>query len=202
MRATITMGGFILRWNMKNTVKPTWKIIHDDFKKLPPRCLEAFFEFLEEKCQDDPKENAYFYFSIANLYDPECKSPIEQIFNFAYSVLTRTSRKYLDLCLIPQYEIKCFGKKYIADFVFDSREVCTPWLDIVNEYKLVIECDGHDFHEKTKEQVIHDNERDYDLKSAGYDILHFSGSEIYNDPFKCAWKVLKYISKNVKVRVD
>ena len=175
--------------------------MYDEFKKLPPRCLEAFFEYLEEKCEENPKENYYCFFSIANIYDEECKSPIEQIFNFAYSVLRMRATKYIDLYLIPQYEIKCNGKKYIADFVFDTQEVCSPWLDIVNDYKLVVECDGHDFHEKTKEQVIHDNERDYDLKSAGYDILHFSGSEIYNDPFKCAEKVLKYISKNVKVRV-
>lgn len=62
----------------------------------------------------------------------------------------------------------------------------------------MIECDGHEFHEKTKEQVIYDNEREYKLKSAGYDVLHFSGSEIYNNPYECAEKTLNYISKNNK----
>ena len=62
---------------------------------------------------------------------------------------------------------------------------------------MVIECDGHDFHKLTKSRVSHDNQRDYDLKIAGYDVLHFSGSQIYSDPYKCAKEVYEYIKSKV-----
>ena len=58
---------------------------------------------------------------------------------------------------------------------------------------MLVECDGHDFHEKTKEQVEKDNEREYELKMAVYEILRFSGSQIYNNPFKCANDVYDYL---------
>ena len=51
--------------------------------------------------------------------------------------------------------------------------------------KIVIECDGHDFHEKTKEQAARDKRRDRDLVAAGCKVLRFTGSEIYRDPRAC-----------------
>jgi very-short-patch-repair endonuclease len=67
-------------------------------------------------------------------------------------------------------------------------------LEPANEVQLIIECDGHEFHKATKEQIKHDNERDYDLKMAGYDVLHYSGSQIFNDPIKCANEIYDYIT--------
>lgn len=46
-----------------------------------------------------------------------------------------------------------------------------------------IELDGHDFHEKTKEQVTRRNQRDRELAAAGWTILRYSGSEFYKDPW-------------------
>jgi very-short-patch-repair endonuclease len=58
---------------------------------------------------------------------------------------------------------------------------------------LVIECDGNDFHEKTKEQVKKDKQRDRELTNLGYKILRFSGSEIFNNPTACAEEVYTFI---------
>jgi hypothetical protein len=33
---------------------------------------------------------------------------------------------------------------------------------------------------------------------AGYDVLHFSGSEIYNNPVECVAKVINYLQREVK----
>ena len=44
------------------------------------------------------------------------------------------------------------------------------------EIKIVAECDGHDFHEKTKDQVARDKSRVRDLEIAGWRILRFTGS--------------------------
>jgi very-short-patch-repair endonuclease len=50
---------------------------------------------------------------------------------------------------------------------------------------VVVECDGHDFHERTKEQAAADKARDRFLVGHGYQVLRFTGSEIYRDPFGC-----------------
>ena len=102
-----------------------------------------------------------------------------------------------ELPLYPQEKININGKTYFADFLIDPMR--TGWVTYENNdiYRLVIECDGHDFHEKTKAQVEKRNQRDMDLKSAGYDVLHFSGSQIYKDPDKCAEDVFEYVIQKV-----
>jgi len=49
----------------------------------------------------------------------------------------------------------------------------------------VVECDGHDFHEKTKQQVTKDNRRERELQIAGWHVFRFSGSEIWNHALRC-----------------
>lgn len=51
--------------------------------------------------------------------------------------------------------------------------------------RLAIECDGHNFHEITKEQARRDKRRDRWLKSQGVTVLRFAGSEIWADPEAC-----------------
>lgn len=58
---------------------------------------------------------------------------------------------------------------------------------------LIIECDGHDYHEKTKEQAKRDKRRDRKLQSAGYRIMRFTGSEIYSSPHKCVRELFGFL---------
>lgn len=48
-----------------------------------------------------------------------------------------------------------------------------------------IECDGHDFHERTKEQAASDRSRDRDLTARGITVIRFTGSEIWRDADRC-----------------
>jgi len=71
---------------------------------------------------------------------------------------------------------------YRADFyieVFDTNKR-ERW------FTAVIECDGHDFHERTKEQARRDKQRDRWFQTRGIATIRFTGSEIWNDPIKCA----------------
>ncbi len=56
--------------------------------------------------------------------------------------------------------------------------------------KLVVECDGHAFHEKTPEQARRDKSRDRELLIKGYPVMRFTGSEIYQRPLHCAEQVV------------
>lgn len=129
------------------------------------------------------------------------KSPIEQIFITAFEMYCN-EQQYNDIYLFPQYEVVCNERKYYIDFAFLADDYLTHLIfgdKLKNtKFKLAIECDGYEFHQKTKEQVQHDNEREFDLKMAGYEVLRFSGTQIYNNPLKCAEDTYNYIMKRIK----
>lgn len=60
-----------------------------------------------------------------------------------------------------------------------------------------IECDGHDFHEKTKEQVARDKKRDRKIQLTGIPILRFSGSEIFKRPKACINEINSHLTKSL-----
>lgn len=51
---------------------------------------------------------------------------------------------------------------------------------------IVLEVDGHAFHERTKEQATRDKARDRLLQSRGYKVFRFTGSDVWKDAFGCA----------------
>ena len=85
------------------------------------------------------------------------------------------------LIITPQFKVG----RYRADFLITVRD---RWGDgdAYIDGSLLIECDGHDFHEKTKDQAKRDKKRDRELQSAGFEVHHFTGSEIWEDPVACA----------------
>lgn len=60
-------------------------------------------------------------------------------------------------------------------------------------FEAVVECDGHAFHERTKEQAKRDRQRDRNLQRAGYHVFRFTGSEINGAPRLCASEILDAI---------
>lgn len=79
-------------------------------------------------------------------------------------------------CMAPQVKID----NYRADFMILHRK------GIFGVSAVVIECDGHEFHERTKEQAARDKARDRELQSRGFKVFRFTGSEIWADPLGCA----------------
>lgn len=61
-------------------------------------------------------------------------------------------------------------------------------------YLLAVECDGHDFHEKTKTQAARDKARDRNLAEWGVQTIRFTGAEIWRDPEGCAHRVYQILS--------
>ena len=56
--------------------------------------------------------------------------------------------------------------------------------------KIVVECDGHEYH-ASKEVFVSDRQRDRKLSESGYKVLRYSGSEIYSAPHKASADLLK-----------
>lgn len=67
--------------------------------------------------------------------------------------------------------------QYVADFIVIHLPTST---------KLVVECDGHAFHDRTPEQAERDRRRDrYILATLGLPTIRFTGREIVRDVKEC-----------------
>ena len=135
-----------------------------------------------EKCE----MSAEFEYCLA-----DCESPIEQLLAISLTRLFR--QKEIDIPILvdviaieKQQIIVCNDRTYRVDFLI-------PVMYWNCNKTFIIECDGHSFHQKTKEQVERDNQRTRDLQSAGYTVIRFSGTEIYHRPYRCALEVKKII---------
>ena len=118
----------------------------------------------------------------------DCESPMEQYLSLFIEVsgLIRINRFNPKIDIVEfekQKELIINGKKYRVDF-FMKIEYKIKYKDF-KTVNLIIEVDGHEFHQKTKEQVERDNERTRKLQIAGYEIIKFSGTEVYRKPNKC-----------------
>ena len=60
-----------------------------------------------------------------------------------------------------------------------------------------IYCDGHNFHERTKEQAARDRSIDRKLQQMGWHVFRFTGSEIYNSLNKCIATITKQIAIDI-----
>jgi very-short-patch-repair endonuclease len=174
------------------------KITEQDHEEFTDSCL--FSELKKSvhgyinKCLDEIRSE--YLQSIVN-----CESPIEQMMAIAlermhssYQNGIREERRGIDILDIKNQQAIVIGKiKYRVDFLI------IVWLPKNNEtIQFVIECDGHDFHEKTKEQAIWDKQRDRALNHNGYRVIRFTGSEIFKYPDKCADEVFDIIFDTCK----
>ncbi|MNS55129.1 hypothetical protein D3C72_879550 [compost metagenome] len=110
--------------------------------------------------------------------DHKVTSPIEQIFLMEWLFLRVNDR--FGVRLIPQHKITVGDISYRVDFVVTKEN---------SPIKVAVELDGHDFHEKTREQVRKDKERERTIVRQGYTMLRFTGSEVVKDPRKCVEEV-------------
>jgi very-short-patch-repair endonuclease len=117
-----------------------------------------------------------------------CGSPIEELF-LAYVVSNSNEVFTWERGSVGAWE-SCRTKirqqhqlgDYRVDFTFESTEK-----------RVVVELDGHDFHERTKEQATRDKSRDRALTEAGWSVLRFTGSEVWEDPFKSMAEVYSIV---------
>jgi len=123
--------------------------------------------------------------------DDLTKSPIESEFAIAFMVISLLRNDPAALA-DPSGDVPA-GRNwsirtqvpilsYVADFVVGP----IPH-DPAKE--IVVECDGHDFHERTKAQAEKDRKRDRRIQARGYKVFRFTGSEIHRDAFQCAAEV-------------
>lgn len=98
---------------------------------------------------------------------------------------------YFDEAAFVYQQIKI--GEYRADIVIHDASL--PF-DLAKPRIMIVECDGHDYHERTKEQARRDKRRDRYFQSRGYKVLRFTGSEIWADPDQCADEIVEQLARN------
>lgn len=116
---------------------------------------------------------------IARCTSTKVESPIEALFYGAMQIYSKAADFLPEL--YDWEEQVWVHPQYRADFMY--RIMGEPAKG--QPYRLVVELDGHDFHERTKEQAKHDRTRDRRLQAAGYAVMRFTGSEVWANPFAC-----------------
>ncbi|MFC5353523.1 endonuclease domain-containing protein [Azospirillum himalayense] len=121
----------------------------------------------------------------------------------------------------PWHDMKRMGEVVIHDHTMggmpDRQVVMAPQYPvgryrvdigiIVNGYDgdrllIAIECDGHDFHEKTKEQASRDKRRDRAFQKIGWMVFRFTGSDIFRKGEECADEVATFVAEWLDASLD
>lgn len=123
----------------------------------------------------------------------KCDSPIEGAFAAWFSILKE--QRGAEFSLVPQYSVEVRGSRYRLDFA--ARQRFGASYSAPDALRVAIELDGHDFHERTREQVAKRNSRDRDLAFAGWTVFHFFGSEFHRDPEHCVWSIMLEVDARI-----
>lgn len=130
-----------------------------------------------------------------------CESPIERLLLIAF-VLVSKDQPFTSVF------IEAAGEDFPDKPGFDEAAFIYPqvkigpyrvdfaiWdaslpFEIAKPRIMIVECDGHEFHEKTKEQARRDKKRDRYFQSRGFKVLHYTGSEIWANPSEIADEII------------
>lgn len=119
------------------------------------------------------------------------QSPIEDMFWLSCDVFMQaTGIAYNDslsggIFVQPQIKVG----KFVVDFVAKQVGIGPD----THLGPVIVELDGHDFHDRNKKERAYEKSRDRFFVKNGYRVVHYTGSEIYADPYKAAFEVLEMV---------
>ena len=156
---------------------------------------------LEEKSQnikEEWKENIRVEMEGCNL------SPIESLFYITWK--SRKISEYDELplsyhenwkypLLYPQRDVLIEDKKYYrVDFLILMKDLRNWDEPEIKENILIVELDSYLWHGSNPEQFTKEKERERELKKEGYNVIRFSGREIWRNVEKCVDETIQYIN--------
>lgn len=158
------------------------------FDHFVPGMLEFLdhIQSLRDKCES-PIEVAFFDQLVK--MSPRHGMPIVYIPNELHEAFQSGEAPTQGIVISPQFKIS-LSKNYRVDFLLLTQSRLDR-----RTLRLIVECDGHDFHDRTKEQAAKDKSRDRELTAAGYSIMRFTGSELHKGAEDCADQVAAYLTR-------
>jgi len=70
--------------------------------------------------------------------------------------------------------------------------------DVAPDKLFFVECDGHDFHERTKEQAERDRSKDRAFQAEGIPVLRFTGREIWRDVGAVTSEIINFVGSRLR----
>ena len=92
------------------------------------------------------------------------------------------------LVCVTQHWLRLRERRIKPDFAF--MYVGLQGAEEKTASRIIVELDGHDFHERTPEQAQSDKSRDRELQAMGWHVLRFTGREVLRDPENCLSEVM------------
>lgn len=164
------------------------------------------FELLGEQIVADVEARVAYRLAWTEQSEVHGDTPIERLLVSAIQLRLKylEDRGLPDLCFVSAEQIDAIisrGKEPRRSIWLQTQAQLPDWrVDFLLSIKgperwhrLIIECDGHEFHERTKEQATRDRARDRKAQELGFEIFRFTGSELWRDPSKCANQVLNWV---------
>lgn len=94
-----------------------------------------------------------------------------------------------------QSQMKIWPQFQCGPYRIDFAIFIGPFGIEEKRFQVAVECDGHYFHDRTKEQATRDKSRDRYLTAQGWRVVRFTESEILADPRGCADQVSELIER-------
>lgn len=133
---------------------------------------------------------------VANAL-PICESPIERVLltsliackevYHTYDTVMIYGRARSGLPQIPFDGLHVYPQVSIDGYRLDFLAIYRFENDLIHT---VIELDGHNFHERTKQQASHDKRRDRHFTKKGWQVLRYTGSDVWRSPSDCAREII------------
>jgi very-short-patch-repair endonuclease len=158
-----------------------------------PVWTDRVFE-VAAQLRDDYVKNAVYearsnYERTVGLLGRSCESPIEVLFLAA--MIPHVLRSYYRI--YPQAQVQEKRVDFLITFLEGEGDY---------ERRIVVECDGHDYHERTAEQAEHDKSRDRNITAQGIPVFRFTGRELHRDPDACAEEVVAFTQNHLGHRPE
>lgn len=130
-----------------------------------------------------------------NLGDYGMQSPIEDLFWIALHLQCAAERVPVN----PDIDLRSDHQTWYGVFSTPQAKIDSYRVDFLLErfgfgeraVPVIVELDGHEFHDKDKRQRSYEKARDRHLVKRGYRVLHFTGSDVVADPYRVAFEALE-----------
>lgn len=151
-------------------------------------------ETIRGRCESPIEEMFFDALIRSGSYQPVADDPA-----FPYPVLI-VYRPDLDktthiLAIGINVPVRAGGKRYRADLLILAGQ-----RGPAEQLKVVVELDGHDFHDRTPEQASSDRARDRAMQAEGYSVLRFTGSDVHRDVDRAVREVFEFCDRLVAER--
>lgn len=198
--------------NILNVLNDTDSFCYE-FSQLCDKSKNLIFHYIKQKGEASVIETFETYGVLQFKL-----TPIEQIFHIAFylyclnfykingdydysSELGIPIHAFFMEEIFPQKKIKYLNKTYVIDFEFDLSRLRldgNPVYPKLTHLKYAVELDGFDYHSK-KDQMNKDYERENNLKLQGYNVIRFTGSQVFNNPYTCIDTLISLILKDIQI---